>query len=55
MIAASLLVLAFVNVQNQSLGMHGSLANGVRYKTVLHKMDSETEEESLDCKCGISS
>ena len=55
MIEASSLVLVFVNVQNQFLGMHGSLANGEHYKTVHHKMGSETEEEFLDCKLGISS
>jgi hypothetical protein len=41
--------------QNQSLGMRDSLANGEHYKTVHHNMDSETEEEFLDCKLGISS
>ena len=44
MLGASSLVLVFVNGQNQFLGMHGSLANGVHYKTVHRRMDSETEE-----------
>ena len=55
MIEASLLVLVFVIGQNQFVGMHGSLANGVHYKTVHRSMDSEMEEEFLDCILGISS
>ncbi len=55
MIEASSLALVFVNVQNQFLGMHGSQVNDVHCKIVRHKMDSETEEEFLDCKFGISS
>ena len=55
MIGASSLALVSERVQGQSLGTRGSLANGERYKTVRHKMDSETEEEFLDCILGISS
>ena len=46
-IEASSLVLAFVNEQNQFLGMHGSLANGEHYKTVHRNMDNETEDSFL--------
>ncbi len=52
---ASSLVLAFVNGQNRFLGTYGSLVNGEHYKTVHHKMGSETEEEFLDYILGISS
>ena len=55
MLGASSLVLVFVNVQNQFLGMHGSLANGVNYRTVHRRMGSETEELFLGCRLGISS
>jgi hypothetical protein len=55
MIEESLLVPVFGCGQNLFAGMHGSLANGVHYKTVLRRIDSGMEEEFLGCKPGISS
>ena len=55
MIAATLLVLVFGYAQKIFGGMRVFLVDDVHCKTVRRKMDSEMEEEFLDCIFGISS
>jgi len=54
-IEASKLVLAYLHVQNQSLGMRDSQANGVHYRIVRRRMGNGKEDRFPDCTFGISS